>query len=280
MPLVDLPTGIEMSAPAYYQVEGTGDPLLLIMGTGADHATWAAQAEAYRHRYTVITYDARGTGQSTHPPDVSDYSMRILADDAAALLDCLGVERAHVSGLSLGSATAQELAVNHPSKVATLQLHCTWGRSDEWFIRMIDTNETYILHDDPAGYIRTALLWVASPTFINDQPADVEAFERGFVLDNPHPPSKAGMLGHFHADKTHDALDRVGSIEVPTLITSGEVDWQVPTRYGLEVQQAIGGAALHVFRGPHSSHIAFHEMASEWNAFTLGWLDRQTRIAG
>ena len=97
---------------------------------------------------------------------------------------------------------------------------------------------------------------------------------------SPHPPSKVGMLGHFHADKTHDALDRLGSIAVPTLITSGEVDWQVPTRYGLEVQAAIAGAVLHVFRGPHSSHIAFHEMAAEWNAFTLGWLDRQTRIAG
>ncbi|MCY3648119.1 MAG: alpha/beta fold hydrolase [Acidimicrobiaceae bacterium] len=276
MPFVNLPTGIEM----YYQVEGTGDPLLLIMGTAADHTTWAAQVDAYRHRYTVITYDARGTGRSTHPPDVSEYSMRILADDAAALCDSLGVERAHVSGLSLGSATAQELAINHPGLVSTLQLHCTWGRSDEWFIRMIDTNETYILHDDPAGYIRTALLWVASPTFINDQPADVEAFERGFILENPHPPSKAGMLGHFHADKTHDTLDRLGSIEVPTLITSGEVDWQVPTRYGLEVQRAIEGSTMHVFRGPHSSHIAFHEMVAEWNAFTLGWLDRQSRIAG
>ena len=276
MPFTDLPTGIEV----YYEVVGAGDPLLLIMGTGADHTTWAAQVEAYRDRYTVITYDARGTGQSTHPEDVADYSMRILADDAAALLDRLGVERAHVSGLSLGSATAQELAVNHPAKVATLQLHCTWGRSDEWFIRMIDTNETYILHDDPAGYIRTALLWVASPTFINDQPDDVEAFERGFILENPHPPSKAGLLGHFHADKTHDALDRLGAVEAPTLITSGEVDWQVPTRYGLEVQDAIPGSTMHVFRGPHSSHIAFHEMVDEWNAFTLGWLDRQSRIAG
>lgn len=276
MPLTDLPTGIEM----YYEIEGTGDPLLLIMGTGADHSTWAAQVEAYRDHYTVITYDARGAGQSTHPPDASDYSMRILADDAAALLDFLGVERAHVSGLSLGSATSQELAVNHPERVATLQLHCTWGRSDEWFIRMIDTNETYILHDDPAGYIRTALLWVASPTFINDRPDEVEAFERGFILDNPHPPSKEGLLGHFHADKTHDALDRLGAVEVPTLITSGEVDWQVPTRYGLEVQEAMPGSTMHVFRGPRSSHIAFHEMADEWNAFTLAWLDRQARISG
>ena len=88
------------------------------------------------------------------------------------------------------------------------------------------------------------------------------------------------MLGHFHADKTHDALDRLASIAVPTLITSGEVDWQVPTRYGLEVQRAIVGSAMHVFRGPHSSHIAFHEMAEEWNAFTLGWLDRQSASAG
>ena len=276
MPITDLSTGIEM----YYEIEGTGDPLLLIMGTGADHTNWAAQVEAYRDHYTVITYDARGTGQSTHPPDASDYSMRILADDAAALLDFLGVERAHVSGLSLGSATSQELAVNHPERVATLQLHCTWGRSDEWFIRMIDTNETYILHDDPAGYIRTALLWVASPTFINDRPDEVEAFERGFILDNPHPPSKQGLLGHFHADKTHDALDRLGAVEVPTLITSGEVDWQVPTRYGLEVQEAMPGSTMHVFRGPRSSHIAFHEMVDEWNAFTLAWLDRQARISG
>lgn len=276
MTFAQLPTGIDV----YYEIEGSGDPLLLIMGTSADHTTWAAQVEAYRDHYTVITYDNRGTGQSTHPEDVSDYSMRILADDAAALLDWIGVERAHVSGLSLGSATAQELAVNHPAKVATIQLHCTWGRSDEWFIRMIETLEMHVLHDDPAGYIRTGLLWVASPTFINDQPDDVEAFERGFIIDNPHPPSKAGMLGHFHADKTHDALDRLGSIEVPTLITSGEVDWQVPTRYGLAVQSAIPGSTMHVFRGPHSSHIAFHEMVDEWNAFTLGWLDRQARITG
>ncbi len=276
MPFATLSTGIDV----YYEVEGSGDPLLLIMGTASDHSTWVAQVKAYKDSYTVITYDARGTGQSTHPRSVDAYSMRILGDDAAALLDEIGIERAHVSGLSLGSATAQELAINHPNKVATLQLHCTWGRSDRWFNRMIDTNEFCIAHDDPEMYIRTALLWVASPTFINDRPDEVEAFERGFLLDNPHPPSKEGMLGHFHADKNHDTLDRLGQIEVPTLITSGEVDWQVPTRYGLEVQDQIPGSTMHVFTGPHSSHIAFHEMSGEWNRFTKGWLDRQARIDG
>ena len=84
------------------------------------------------------------------------------------------------------------------------------------------------------------------------------------------------MLGHFHADKTHDALDRMHTITVPTLITSGEMDWQVPTRYGAEVQRHIPGSVLHRFGGPRSSHIAFHEMDEEWNAFTLAWLRRHT----
>ena len=106
MPFAELSTGIEV----FYRVEGSGEPLLLIMGTAADHSVWASQVEAYRGDYTVITYDARGTGRSTCPPDPSTYSMRVLGDDAAALLDHLGVERAHVSGLSLGSAAAQELA--------------------------------------------------------------------------------------------------------------------------------------------------------------------------
>ena len=273
MSFVDLPTGIEM----YYEVEGSGEPLLLIMGTAADHSSWSAQVAAYRDHYSVITYDARGTGQSTHPPDLDSYSMAILADDASALLDHLGIERAHVSGLSLGSATAQELAIKNPDQISSLQLHCTWGRSDEWFIRMIDTMDYIVANDDPATYIRVALLWVASPHFINERPDDVVDFETGFILENPHPPSKHGMLGHFHADKTHDTLDRLDQITVPTIITSGEVDWQVPTRYGRAVHERIRGSDLYVFGGHQSSHIAFHEMADEWNEYTLAWLDRNGR---
>ena len=274
MSFVNLATGIKV----YYEIEGQGEPLLLIMGTAADHNTWSAQVSAYRNHYEVITYDARGTGQSTHPQGKEEYSMQILAEDAAALLDQLDISRAHVSGLSLGSATAQELAINHPDKVASLQLHGTWGFSDEWFVRMIDTNEYPVLRGDFEMYIRTALLWVASPAFINDQSDDVSAFEKGFILENPYPPSRRGMLGHFHADKTHDALGRLGVITAPTLITSGEMDWQVPTRYGLEVQRRIPGAAMHVFRGAHSSHIAFYEMAEEWNQFTLAWLQHQKAL--
>ena len=276
MPMTNLSTGIEV----YYEIDGTGPPLLLIMGTGADHTTWELQVEAYKDHFSVVTYDARGTGLSTRPSNKEDYSMRILGDDAAALLDAIGIERAHVSGLSLGSATAQELAINHPSKVKTLQLHCTWGRSDEWFVRVMENNELPVLYDDMDLYIRYALMWVASPAFVNHQPDDVKAFEDGFIKENPNPPTRETMIGHFHADKTHDTLDRLHQIKVPTLITSGEVDWQVPTRYGLEVQALIPGSTMHVFRGPNSSHIAFYEMADEWNDFTLNWMLRMEATQG
>ena len=268
MPKLQLPTGIEM----YYEVQGSGPPLLLIMGTAADHATWDQQVAAYRDEYTVITYDARGTGQSTQPEDVESYSMKVLADDAAALLEVLGLQGVHISGLSLGSATAQELAINYPHLIESLQLHCTWGYSDEWFCRMIDSMEVPVRAGDLAMYIRLALLWVSSPSFVNETPERARDFERGFLLENPHPPSQNGILGHFHADKTHDTLSRLNGIQVPTLVTSGEMDWQVPARYGRAVFERIATAQWHCFGGPFSSHIAFHEMPDEWNDFTLNWL--------
>ena len=121
MPRVELPTGIGI----YYETVGAGEPLLLIMGTGADHSLWDDTAKAYAQRFQVISFDNRGTGQSDHPRDPEQYTMRTLAEDAVALLDALEIESAHVSGLSLGSAVAQELAINHPGKVRSLQLHCT-----------------------------------------------------------------------------------------------------------------------------------------------------------
>src|SRR6185295_11217035 len=102
-----------------------------------------------------------------------------------------------------------------------------------------------------------------------EQVAEIEAA----YLKNP--PSKEGLLGHLHADRTHDALGRLGEIAAPTLITSGELDWQIPRRYGLEVQWWIPESRLHVFEGPFSSHCAFLELADEFNEVSLAFLAEQ-----
>ncbi len=268
MPRLELPTGVGI----YYESIGAGEPVLLIMGTGADHSLWDDTARVYAERYRVITFDNRGTGQSDHPRDPKRYTMRLLAGDAADLLEALQIDHAHVSGLSLGSAVAQELAINHPDKVRSLQLHCTWGRTDAWLTRLFEGMRYPLEHDDMAMFVRTAFMWVMSPARLNDKPAEVAEIERAYLEDNPHPPSKEGLIGHLHADLTHDTLGRLEQIHAPTLITSGEVDWQVPARYGRDVQMRIPGSALHVFTGPYSSHMAFVEMADEFNRLTLDFL--------
>lgn len=270
MPTAKLESGLDL----HYEEQGEGEALLLIMGTGADHRFWAGQVPAYAERYRTIVYDSRGVGRSTVPEDPTTCSMAALADDAAQLLDALAIETAHISGLSLGSTVAQELCLRHPHRVRTAQLHNTWGRSDEWFIRMIETLEEPVNHGDLKAFIRYALMWITSPTFLQEQAEAVRAMEEAFMAE---PPDPRGVLGHIHADKTHDALDRLKDIACPTLVTAGEMDIQVPLRYGREVAMRIPNSLLHVFEGPHSSHLACVEMAEEFNRVTLAWLAEQGR---
>ena len=266
MPIVRLSTGID----CYYETGGSGDPLLLIMGTSSDHCFWETQRPVYETSYRAIVYDARGTGQSSQPEDVENYTNALLADDAAALLDALGIKRAHVSGISLGSTTAQELALRHPEKVGTLQLHGTWGAKDRWFHYVIDQLKYPIEQEDRQAFARAVMPWVLSPTALNDPEKHDAIWDS--LMTHPHVSSFKGILGHIHADQTHHTIDRLPAIRVPTLITSGELDWQVPTRLGRAVHAAIPGSELHVFTGPHSSHCAFFEMADEFNRVTLDWL--------
>ena len=125
---------------------------------------------------------------------------------------------------------------------------------------------------DLAAFIRYALMWITSPTFLATQPETVAGMEAAFLAE---PPAPAGVLGHIHADKTHDALERLDAIGCPVLVTAGERDVQVPPRYGSEVAARIPGADYHLFTGPHASHLACVEMADEFNRVTLDWLGRQ-----
>ena len=267
MPRAELSTGVEI----HYEEQGAGDALLLMMGTGADRRFWGGQVPAYAEHYRTIVYDSRGVGHSSVPEDPETCSMAVMADDAAALLDALDIEAAHISGLSLGSTVAQELCLRHPARVRTAQLHGTWGRSDEWFIRMIETLEESVKRGDMKAFIRSALMWITSPTFL-EQAEAAKGMEEAFLAE---PPDPRGVLGHIHADKTHDALDRLGGIACPTLVTAGEVDVQVPPRYGKAVAERIPGAKYHEFTGPHASHLACVEMVDEFNRVTLDWLASQ-----
>jgi len=240
MPVARVPDDIEI----YYEEHGEGEPVLLLMGTGADHTFWGPQIGPYSERFRTIVIDSRGTGRSTRPADPT----------------------------TLGSAIAQEVALMAPERLLSLSLHGTWGKSDEWFIRAIDTLEVPALAGEIHRYLNWALMWVLSPRFLAEEPEAVADIVRTYIDENPYPPSGAGVAGHTHADKLHDTLERLGEIGVRTLVTAGEMDILVPPRYGEQVARAIPGARYHLFRGDFASHCACLEMADEWNALTLAFL--------
>src|SRR6188768_1969755 len=113
-----------------YDVQGEGEPLLLIPYTSADHACYAFQLPAYTEHFTCIALDLPGTGESDKPP--GPYAMEAYADQAAAFLGAIGVERAHVAGVSLGAAVGMHLAARHPGRVRSLSLHSAWDATDDY----------------------------------------------------------------------------------------------------------------------------------------------------
>ena len=107
----------------YYEIHGSGEPLLLIEGLGYSAWMWYKQIPTLSEQYKVIVFDNRGAG-NTDKPD-SEYSIEIMADDAAGLLRTLGIESAHMLGVSLGGFIAQELALRHPDMSKSLTLVST-----------------------------------------------------------------------------------------------------------------------------------------------------------
>jgi pimeloyl-ACP methyl ester carboxylesterase len=113
-----------------YDVQGEGEPLLLIPYTSADHACYAFQLPAYTEHFSCIAIDLPGTGESDKPP--GPYSTEGHADQAAAFLGAIGIERAHVAGMSFGATVGMHLAARHPDRVRSLSLHSGWHASDDY----------------------------------------------------------------------------------------------------------------------------------------------------
>ena len=111
-----------------YDQQGAGEPLILIPYLAADYACYAFQVAEYAKHFTCISVDLRGAGETDKPSGT--YTTELFADDVAAFMQAVGIERAHVFGMSLGAATGMWLAAKYPAKVKTLSLHSAWTTSD------------------------------------------------------------------------------------------------------------------------------------------------------
>src|SRR5487761_1566282 len=268
--LADLSTGVSL----HYERTGSGDPVVLIAGTGCDHTYWDLQVPEYASQFEVIRLDTRGSGQSTVVSNPGSYSPAVMADDIAELLTTLGVSPAHVSGHSLGSCIAQQLALRHPHLVRSLQLHATWAFADAWLQRaFIGTTRYPLALGDLQTTFKTVSMWMLSPEYLETrQPPRVAEMVTKCLVRNPHMQANEGMLGHLNADKVHDTREQLSEISVPTLVTAGEADLLIPARYGHDVADRIPAAGFHLFCGSRSCHAYNWELAEEFTAVTLEFM--------
>jgi pimeloyl-ACP methyl ester carboxylesterase len=220
----------------YYELYGQGDPLVLIAGTGISCAPWRLlQVPEFSRHYRVLIYDHRGLGRSDKPD--MPYSTRLFARDCAALMDALGIARAHVLGHSMGGRVAQWLALDRPEKVRSLVLSGTGSgkyRPDLDYPRGIPLKTCVALVEKGyEGYMREH--WEAgfmfSDAFAREHPEIVRRFQRTIVEDLP---PLVCYLRHVIARQEHETTDLLGQIRAPTLVIVGADD------------RAEGGTGSHV----------------------------------
>ena len=224
--------------------QGKGDAVLWLQGLNAPAAAWAVQLAQFAHSHRSIAPDARGVGQSDSPP--GPYTTRQLAADAVAVLDACGVERAHVVGLSLGGAAAQELALAHPRRVCSLALLGSFAVQAPRSRALLHAwRALYPLATSSPelrlAWERQAYAWLFSEKFWRSE-ANVRA-ALCFASSQPLQ-TVQGFAGQVDAALSHDARERLPSLRLPALVVHGALDQLAPVSGAEELARLIPGAEL------------------------------------
>ena len=263
-----MPTVQANGIDVYYEVQGEGDPLILIPYLAADQACYAFQVAEYAKHFTCFTVDLRGAGLCSKPEGA--YTTELLADDVAAFMQAAGVDRAHVAGLSLGAATGMWLAAKYPERVTSLSLHSAWDNTDP-FLRTVV--EGWRVMAQALGSVTDMVIqgifpWCFTPELYAARPEYIDSLA-DFVRGRPMPPVDA-FLCQSQAVLGHDARGVLGAIRAPTQLTYGQHDLVTSTRFAAPLTAAIPGADVVVFE--NCAHAPIYEDVDGFNQRTLAFL--------
>ena len=255
-----------------YEQQGSGEPLVLIPYLAADNACYAFQVGDYAKHFTCISVDPRGAGETDK--SAGTYSTQLFADDVAAFMQAIGIDRAHVSGLSLGAATGMWLAAKHPQKVKSLSLHSGWAKTDPFLKVVVQVWQTMAkgLGSVTEMVIQGIFPWCFTPELYAAKPDYIEALA-AFVRGRPAQPLEA-FLRQSDAVIAHDAASALSGIKAPTQITFGRHDVVTSTRFADAMKNGIVRSEMMVFEG--CAHAPIYENVAEFNEKTLRFLKRNS----
>jgi 3-oxoadipate enol-lactonase len=239
-----VPFGTANGLSLYYELDGVGERLLFISGTGADlrHQPRLSDGPMVKS-FEVLAYDQRGLGQSDVPE--GPYTMADYADDAAALLDLLGWDSCRVLGVSFGGMVAQELAIRHPERVRRLALACTSSGGAG--------GASYPLHElaDLSAEERERRQFQLLDTRWDADWREANPDMVALLSARVSRPPEHGPRLQLEARSHHDTAERLGGIGCPTLVCGGRYDGIAPPANSEYLAAHIRGARLELFDGGH-----------------------------
>jgi 3-oxoadipate enol-lactonase len=259
-------------ARIYWDEQGQGEPVLLIMGLAYPSQMWYRIRPLLASRYRTVALDNRGIGRSDVPP--GPYPIALMASDAAAVLDAAGIESAHVFGVSMGGMIAQELALQYPARVRSLILGCTAAggptvvRAEPEAIQMLMNREKM----SPEQAVE------APVPFIYDPATPRARIDEDIAVRRPWFPSPAGYAAQLQGILGWEAYRRLGQIAAPTVVIHGESDRLIPPGNAKLIAERIPGAKLVMI--PHASHLFLTDQTEVSHHVILQFLNQQAGSAG
>ena len=222
-----------------YAVEGDGSPVLLIHGVGARLDNWDRVAALLARHFKVVRYDLRGHGRSSKVP--GPYALDMFADDAAALLDHLGIARAHIAGHSLGGMIAITLARKHPGRVDRLAvLSAAAGRTEEER-RKVKERIALIASGIPGDHFKNSLSRWFTDEFRAANPALMEQYAARNRENDP-----ACYAAAYTVLATGEVAQDLPHVKAPTLVFTGEHDLGSNPRMSRFIHEGIAGSELRI----------------------------------
>jgi 3-oxoadipate enol-lactonase len=250
----------------YYEVHGDGEPLMLVMGLGADHLAWALQVGPLSEHYKVIAFDNRDSGQSSYA--TGPYEITDMAADAIAIADELELDSFHLLGASLGGAIAQEMALGWPDQIRTLTLAITYAGAGAYGRKLGRMMAADALRRTWEEHIDHMMLLCFSEELYEH--TEQVTFLRQQMLANPFPQKPEGFARQAEASGRHEARERLPSLSMPVHVIGAERDILVPVWKSRELAELIPGARLTIIeRATHGLNL---ERAEEFNAAVLDFL--------
>jgi len=248
-----------------YRFDGPEDAPVVMLSNSlmSNHTMWDPQIEALTARYRVLRYDTRGHGASAVP--TGPYTMAMLGDDAAALIDGLGLDKVHFCGLSMGGMIGQHLGAHHAERLLSLTLcdtACVMPPASLWDERITQARDVGL----GAAVEATLERWFTEPyrASANSEIDKVGAMIQGTDVE--------GFAGCCAAIRDMDQTAMLASINVSTQIIVGRLDPGTPVAAAEVLHENIGGAQLHVIED--AAHLCNIEQPVAFNAVLMAFLDR------